>query len=175
MDTGSRSGGAARALRRCGGEIVLIDRAITTSFLPLRISQPGTVEPAARAQGRTQCRADVADWAAPPRPLRRSPTSGTEESGSSSSHDSPLEGAGFFWSLNQSSSTVLTPDAMAGHIGHVCFRRAPRINPARDSAIAPGQPHPQRKGRSAPGLTTAPADSQLDHRLGPAPLPRAAR
>ena len=25
---------------------------------------------------------------------------------------------------------------MAGHIRHVCFRRAPRINPARDSAIA---------------------------------------
>jgi len=76
---------------------------------------------------------------------------------------------------NQSSSAVLTPDAMAGHIRHVCFRRAPRINPARDSAIAPGQPHPQRKGRSAPGLTLGAADAHLDHRLGPAVLPHAAR
>jgi hypothetical protein len=58
-----------------------------------------------------------------------------------------------FWSLNQSSSAVLTPDAMAAHTRHVCFRRAPRINPARDSAIASGQPHPQRKGRSASSLT----------------------
>ena len=58
-----------------------------------------------------------------------------------------------FWSLNHNPvRPVLTPAAMAGHIRHVCFRRAPRINPARD-AIAPGQPHPQRKGRSAPGLT----------------------
>ena len=76
---------------------------------------------------------------------------------------------------NQSSSAVLTPDAMAGHIRHVCFRRAPRINPARDSAIAPGQPHPQWKGRSAPGLKPGPADAHLDHRLGPALLPHAAR
>jgi hypothetical protein len=26
-----------------------------------------------------------------------------------------------FWSLNQSSSAVLTPDAMARHFRHVCF------------------------------------------------------
>jgi hypothetical protein len=60
---------------------------------------------------------------------------------------------------------------MAGHIRHVCFRRG--INPARDSAIAPGPPHPQRKGRSAPGLTPGVADAHLDHRLGPALLPHA--
>jgi hypothetical protein len=76
---------------------------------------------------------------------------------------------------HQPSSAVLTPDAMVGHIRHVCFRRAPRINPARDSAIASGQPHPQRKGRSDPGLTPGAADAHLDHRLGPAPLPHAAR
>jgi hypothetical protein len=50
-----------------------------------------------------------------------------------------------------------------------------RINPARDSAIAPGQLHPQRKGRSTPGLTPGVADAHLDHRLGPALLPHAAR
>jgi hypothetical protein len=32
-----------------------------------------------------------------------------------------------FWSLNQSSSAVLTPDAMAGHIRHGSFRRAPHL------------------------------------------------
>ena len=62
-----------------------------------------------------------------------------------------------------------------GHIPHVCFRRAPRINPARENAIARGQPHPQRKGRSAPDLTPGAADGHLDHRLGSAPLPHGAR
>ena len=90
--------------------------------------------------------------------------------------DSPLgELDSNFWSLIQASSAVLTSDARAGHIRHVCFRRAPRINPARDSAIASGQPYPQRKGRSAPGLTPGAADAHLDHRPGPALLPHRAR
>ena len=80
-----------------------------------------------------------------------------------------------FWSLNQSSSAGVNAGRHAGHIRHVCFRRAPRINPARDSAIAPRQPHPERKGRSAPGLTPGAADAHLAHRLGPALLPHAAR
>jgi hypothetical protein len=44
--------------------------------------------------------------------------------------DSPLEEAGFELlvpSINPA-RPVLTPDAMSGHIGHVCFRRAPRVN-----------------------------------------------
>jgi hypothetical protein len=80
-----------------------------------------------------------------------------------------------FWSLNQPSSAGVNAGRHAGHIRHVCFRRAPRINPARDSAIAPRQPHPERKGRSAPGLTPGAADAHLDHRLGPALLHHAAR
>jgi hypothetical protein len=51
-----------------------------------------------------------------------------------------------YWSLSHESSVELTAGgAMAGNICHVCFRRTPRINLARDSAIAPGQPHPQRQ------------------------------
>src|SRR6516162_6328919 len=61
-----------------------------------------------------------------------------------------------------------------GHIPHVCFRVAPRIN-RRASAIAPRQPHPEAEGRSAPDLTPGAADAHFDHRLEPAPLPHAAR
>src|SRR6202047_3548714 len=76
---------------------------------------------------------------------------------------------------HQPSSAVLTTDAIAGHIRHVCFRRAPRINPARDSAIASGQPYPRRKGRAAPGLTPGAADAHLDHRPGAELLAHRAR
>src|SRR5215471_19646912 len=47
------------------------------------------------------------------------------------------------------------------------FRRAPHINPVHNSAIAPEQPHPQRKGRSAPGSTPGGADAPLDHPCAP--------
>ena len=43
-----------------------------------------------------------------------------------------------FWSLNQSGTAGVTSTAMAGHIRHVCLRRAPRLDSAGDSAIAPG-------------------------------------
>jgi hypothetical protein len=57
--------------------------------------------------------------------------------------DSSLEGAGFELLVPQSVQLCgVNAGRHGGHIRHVCFRRAPRINPARDSSIAPGQPHP---------------------------------
>jgi hypothetical protein len=50
------------------------------------------------------------------------------------------------------------------------FRRAPRINPACDSAIAPGQAHPERKGRSAPDLGRCAVGSSSPSRRLPAPV-----
>src|SRR6516162_1391277 len=77
-----------------------------------------------------------------------------------------------FWALNHANSVVLTAGTTAEHICHVCLRRTHRINPARDSAIASGQPPAER--RSTPDLTPGAADAHFDHRLEPAPLPHAA-